>query len=106
MARKPSSFFIPPLAPLTLMPRLFHLHPHFLTICISSRRRIVFFRPYALPAEKNETECTYLTGSQPDSEIFTNQPAGKSAGNAACGHPVCRISVFMAKDINAARDGH
>ena len=59
-----------------------------------------------LPAEKNGTENAHLSHSQRNSEIFTNKPAGKGTGNAACGHPVCPISEFVARDINAARDGH
>ncbi|WP_300646534.1 hypothetical protein [uncultured Bacteroides sp.] len=84
------------------MARLFH----FLTICIFRRRRIACFRPDVLPAGKNGTENAHPPHTQHDSEILTNQPAWKSAGNALCGHPVCRISVFVARNINAARDGH
>ncbi len=78
----------------------------FLTICLFRRRRIACFRPDVLPAGKNGTENGHLPHTQLDSEILTNQPVRKSAGNAAYGHPVCRISVFVASGINAARDGH
>ncbi|WP_301004294.1 hypothetical protein, partial [uncultured Bacteroides sp.] len=69
------------------------------------RRRIACFRPDVPPAGKNETANAYLAHIQRDSEILTNQPARKSTGNALYEHPVGPISVSVARDINAARDG-
>ena len=81
-------------------------YPGFLTICIFRRLRIVYFRPKVRLVGKNERGNTYLAHIQRDSEILTNQPARKGVGNALCEHPVCRISVFVAMEINAVRDGH
>ncbi|WP_300647418.1 hypothetical protein, partial [uncultured Bacteroides sp.] len=64
------------------------------------------FRPCVLPAEKNETENAHLADSQRNSEMFTNKPEGKNAGNAVCGHPVFRISTSFASGIDIAREGH
>ncbi|WP_294618818.1 hypothetical protein [uncultured Bacteroides sp.] len=77
-----------------------------MTICIFQLLRIACFRPDVLPVGKNGTKNIHLPHYQYDSEILTNQPAQKSAGNALYGHPVCRILVFQPMDINAARDGH
>ncbi len=77
-----------------------------MTICISQLRRIACFRPDVLPVGKNETKNAYPIHSQRNSEILTNQPARKNAGNAAYGHPVSRMQASVARDINAARDEH
>ncbi|WP_300877846.1 hypothetical protein [uncultured Bacteroides sp.] len=82
------------------------LYLYFLTVCIFQSRRIACFRPDVLPAGKNETGNTQLRHTQGNSEILTNQPERKNAGNAVCGHPVCRILVFAAMDINAAHVRH